>query len=88
MSDKPKYNDLTREEFEYELRDHRKAAYAEYLRFAEERKARKAAFDAAQAQRNTVCRWLHALVQAVRNHQDEQRAAELLREADRHGGEK
>lgn len=32
MSDKPKYNDLTREEFEYELRDHRKEAYTEYLR--------------------------------------------------------
>ena len=77
--------DLTPEELEFELRDHRKMAYNEYLRFQEERKQRKAAFDAAQCQRCALSRWLHAkIIQACRDNLDNKHEAELLHELNPH----
>ncbi len=45
MHEQPQYPDLTPAQFEYELRDHRKMAYNEYVRFREERKEHKIAFE-------------------------------------------
>ncbi len=84
MSKQPQYPDLTPEEFEFELRDHRKMAYNEYIRFQEERKQHKAAFDAAQRRRCALSRWLHTLMQACRNHLDNKHEAELLHEVSPH----
>ena len=84
MSKQPQYPDLTPEEFEFELRDHRAMAYNEYIRFQEERKQHKAAFDAAQRRRCALSRWLHAHIQACRDNLDNKHEAELLHELSPH----
>ena len=80
MAKKLQHPDLTHEEFEFELRDHRAMAYNEYIRFHEERKQHKAAFDAAQRRRCALSRWLHAHIQAYRDNLDNKHEAELLHE--------
>jgi len=81
MSDKTKYPDLTQEELEFELRDHRKMAYSEYIRFQQERKQRKAAFDAAQSRRCAISRWLHARIQTWHDIMDDEHEEHLLSQA-------
>ena len=84
MAKKLQHPDLTHEEFEFELRDHRAMAYNEYIRFQEERKQRKATFDAAQCRRCALSRWLHAHIQACRDNLDNKHEAELLHELSPH----
>lgn len=80
MSEQTQYPDLTPAQFEYELRDHRKMVYDEYVRFQEERKQRRAAFERAQTQRSPLSRWWHAKVQYFRERCDANRERELQNE--------
>ena len=80
MAQKLQHPNLTPAQFEFELRDHRAMAYNEYIRFQEERKQRKAAFDAAQCRRCALSRWWHARIQACRDNLDNKHEAELLHE--------
>ena len=82
MSERPQYPDLTPEELEFELRDHRAMAYNEYIRFQEERKQRKAAFDAAQRRRGILSRWVHAQIQTWHDVIDNEHEERLLSQAD------
>ena len=82
MAQKLQYPDLTPAQFEFELRDHRKTAYNEYLRFQEERKQRQAAFEQAQAKRGFLSRRWHTIVQMWHDRLDNKHEEELLREAD------
>lgn len=82
MSEQTQYTDLTPEEFESELRDHRKMAYNEYMHFKEERKQRKATFDAAQGRRGIFSRWLHAQIQTWHEVIDDEHEERLLSQAD------
>lgn len=84
MSEQTQYPDLTPEEFEFELRDHRKIAYNEYLRFKADRTQRKSAFKQAQTKRCAPSRWLHAKIQAWRDSLDNKHEAELLHEVNQH----
>lgn len=81
MSKELKYKDLTEAEFEYELRDFRRAAYGQYVAFVEERKKRKAAFDEAQQHRCAISRWYHAQLQKIRDRWDDEEEVELLSDA-------
>ncbi len=74
------YPNLTPAQFEYELRDHRKMVYDKYVRFQEERKLRRAAFERAQTQRSLLSRWWHAKVQYFRERCDANRERELQNE--------
>ncbi len=80
MSEQTHYPDLTPAQFEFEIRDHRKMEYNEYLRFQEERKKRKIAFEQAQTQRSPLSRWWHAKVQYFRERRDDNRERELQNE--------
>lgn len=71
MAQQLQYPDLTPAQFEFELRDHRKMAYNEYLRFQEERKQHRAAFEQAQAKRSPLSRWWHTRIQHFRDRCDE-----------------
>lgn len=81
MSEQTQYPDLTPAQFEYELRDHLKMAYNEYLRFKTERNQRKAAFEQAQTKRGCLSRWFHVIIQMWHDHSDKKREEKLLREA-------
>lgn len=80
MSEQTQYPDLTPAQFEYELRDHRKIAYNEYLRFKADRTQRKSAFKQAQTKRCAPSRWWHAKVQYFRERRDDNRERELQNE--------
>lgn len=81
MSAELKYKDLTEAEFEYELRDFRRAAYGQYVAFVEERKKRKAAFEETQQHRCAISRWYHAQLQKIRDRWDDEEEVELLSDA-------
>ena len=81
MAQKLQHPDLTPAQFEFELRDHRKIAYNEYVRFHEECKKRKIAFEQAQAKRGFLSRRWHAIVQIWHDHLDNKHEEKLLREA-------
>lgn len=81
MTENMKHPDLTPAQFEFELRDHRKMAYSEYLRFKEERRQRKAAFNAAQCQRCALSRWFHAKIQTWHDIMDDEHEERLLSQA-------
>lgn len=74
------YPDLTPAQFEYELRDQRRMAYGEYLRFVKERKQRQAAFKQAQSKRCAFSRRLHAIMQYFRERRDNNIERELQNE--------
>ena len=80
MSELTKHPDLTPAQFEFELCDHRKMAYNEYVRFQQECEQRKAAFEQEQKRRCLISRWLHAKIQNFRERHDAIRERELLQE--------
>lgn len=75
-----KYKDLTEAEFDHERRDFRRACYAQYVAFVEDRKKRKAAFEDAQKHRNAISRWYHAQLQKLRDRWDDDEEVDLLSE--------
>lgn len=76
-----KYKDRTEADFDYECRDFRRACYAQYVEFVEERKKRKAAFEEAQKHRNAISRWYHAKLQKIRDRWDDNEEVDLLSDA-------
>lgn len=86
MSEQTQYHDITPAQFEYELRDHRRMAYNEYLRFKTERDRRNAAFEQTQARRCPLSRRFHAIVHNFRERHDAIRERELLQECQQGNG--